>query len=444
MRVTQASGYKETRDTIARDWSDYMLSAYPNALWMFIPNIGKEAVGYFKKWNLNVLWLSGGDDLGIDAERDDTETELLKHALSNNIPVIGICRGLQLIHFYYGGELERGNSDFEQHHCANRHQIKIGNEVREVNSYHKNIIKEITNNPNLKVLARCVIDNSVEAYINDHLLAMMWHPEREEKADEWNTVLIKNFLQNMNNRGIILAAGRGSRMGDETAIKPKCLTQLAGKPLLHWQLEAMHNSEIKNITVVRGYRADMLTGDFNVADNERWSVTNMVASLFCAPAFNGNTIISYSDIVYHSEHIKRLAAAPYDITITADKKWENLWLLRFDNPLDDAESFIYEGDKLIEIGKKTDTFTKIEAQYMGLLKLSKKGWQQMHDLYLSLPKERQDKIDMTSILNALLEIGVTINIVFIEGKWCEVDSYEDVLKYEEEMNINNNWEHDWR
>ncbi|MEZ5021705.1 MAG: gamma-glutamyl-gamma-aminobutyrate hydrolase family protein [Chitinophagales bacterium] len=444
MRVTQASNYEEARDTIARDWSDYMLSAYPDALWMFIPNIGKKAIDYFKQWDLNVLWLSGGDNLGVNAERDLTEMELLKYALTNNIPVIGICRGLQMIHTYYGGVLKRGNADFVNHHRAKRHQIKISNEIKEVNSYHDNIIKEITNSSELKVLARCVSDDSVEAYISDRLLAIMWHPEREIQANEWNTVLIKNFINSMSNRGIILAAGRGSRMGNETAIKPKCLTQLAGKPLLNWQLDSLKSAGIKNITVVRGYRADMLTGDFEVANNDRWGETNMVASLFCAPAFNGSTIISYSDIVYDSEHIERLAAAPYDITITADKKWKSLWSLRFDNPLDDAESFIYEGDKLLEIGKKTDTFGKIKAQYMGLLKLSKKGWQQMYDLYRSLSEEKRDKIDMTSMLSALLERGVTINIVFIEGKWCEVDSYEDVLKYEKEMNTNNNWEHDWR
>ena len=133
----------------------------------------------------------------------------------------------------------------------------------------------------------------------------------------------------METRAIILAAGRGSRMGDATASKPKCLNTLAGKTLLEWQLKSLTEAGLNSITVVGGYRRELLQGDFEVVANERWDKTNMVASLFCAKPFNGNTIISYSDITYHPEHVKKLNNSKADITITADKQWEGLWKLRF-------------------------------------------------------------------------------------------------------------------
>jgi hypothetical protein len=68
----------------------------------------------------------------------------------------------------------------------------------------------------------------------------------------------------------------------------------------------------------------------------------------------------------------------------------------------------------------------------------------MSDLYQSFSDLKKDKMDMTSMLNELLEKGVSIQVVFVEGKWCEADSYSDILAYEKELDTNKHWEHDWR
>ena len=59
---------------------------------------------------------------------------------------------------------------------------------------------------------------------------------------------------------IILAAGRGSRMRELTDTKPKCLLELAGRPLLHWQLDALRDAGVERIVLVRGYAAHTLVG----------------------------------------------------------------------------------------------------------------------------------------------------------------------------------------
>ena len=59
----------------------------------------------------------------------------------------------------------------------------------------------------------------------------------------------------MKTKAIILAAGRGSRMGDATASKPKCLNVLNDKCLLDWQLLSLRDAGIEEVTVVRGYRS---------------------------------------------------------------------------------------------------------------------------------------------------------------------------------------------
>jgi len=245
-------------------------------------------------------------------------------------------------------------------------------------------------------------------------------------------------------RAIILAAGRGSRMKEHTKEKPKCLNILANDTLLNWQLKSLKKALVEKITVVNGYKAELIKGDFKTVTNKRWSETNMVASLFCVPTINDDSIISYSDIVYNSNHVKSLVNAKGDIIITADLKWRELWELRFENPLDDAETFKSIGDKLIHIGGKADSISEIEAQYMGLLKLTAKGWNKMKEVFDSFSKETQDKLDMTTMINHLLNRDIEVDIVFVEGGWCESDSYEDIIVYEEQMKLKNEWTHDWR
>lgn len=252
-----------------------------------------------------------------------------------------------------------------------------------------------------------------------------------------------------NIQGIILAAGRGSRMCALTKDKPKCLLQLLGKTLLHWQLESLHSAGIKNILVVRGYKAELLTGDFETADNVRWAETNMVSSLQCAlPQVKGKTLlISYADIVYSPRHVEKLLVAKGDICITYDTLWQDLWAYRAENTTDDiladAETFKQKNGKLLEIGKKPRSLAEVQGQYMGLIKLSSKGIEVLLELFAALGQAKVDKLDMTSLLSLLLEKGIQITAVPVEGAWCESDTEEDIEKYEKALQTKN-WKHDWR
>ena len=84
-------------------------------------------------------------------------------------------------------------------------------------------------------------------------------------------------------RAVILAAGRGSRLGHLGDDRPKCLVELEGKPLIERQIAALRRGGVDEIGVVRGYRAEMIDfpGLYYFA-NERWAETNMVMSLAAA------------------------------------------------------------------------------------------------------------------------------------------------------------------
>jgi len=245
-------------------------------------------------------------------------------------------------------------------------------------------------------------------------------------------------------RAIILAAGRGSRMGKETKNKPKCLTLLKGKKLLEWQINSLNKAGIEEVQAVTGYKREQLSNYFKQTYvNEKWATTNMVFSLNCAPKSNGDTIISYSDITYSSKHVSALCESKHDITITADLDWLSLWSLRFDNPLEDAETFISSESGLISIGGKTENLEEINAQFMGLIKLTPRGWDIIFNVYNEFSQLQREKMDFTSLLNHLLKRGHHVKVEFVNGKWCECDSYNDVLTFEKQLQ-GSNWSHDWR
>jgi len=194
MRVTSAQGYNELRDTIAQDWPKYMSYLFPHANYFFIPNIEESAIDYCKKKNINLLIISGGDNIGLFEKRDKTELILLEFMINSKLPVIGICRGMQLIHHYFGGIIKDGNKDFVKEHRATEHKVVIKKEIIIVNSYHNCRIKESTLHSNLSILARNINDNSIEAFIGENLLGIMWHPERDLQFSEYTKQLVTKFL----------------------------------------------------------------------------------------------------------------------------------------------------------------------------------------------------------------------------------------------------------
>ncbi|WP_244147272.1 NTP transferase domain-containing protein [Desulfonatronovibrio hydrogenovorans] len=229
-------------------------------------------------------------------------------------------------------------------------------------------------------------------------------------------------------KAVILAAGRGSRLLTLTDDRPKCLVELKGKPLLHWQLEALREAGIHDILVVRGYCKDQITGDFETTENPRWNETNMVATLMAARDWllHQTCIVSYADIVYPCEAIHRLMQDGSSLSILYDINWLDLWQQRFEDPLSDAESFrLDEQGSLVDIGRKQVSIEEIQGQYMGLLKFTPKAARWVFDL-LDKSQELVDRLDMTSLLQLLMDQGKSIQAVPWDGPWCEVDNEIDL------------------
>lgn len=91
------------------------------------------------------------------------------------------------------------------------------------------------------------------------------------------------------------------------------------------------------------------------------------------------------------------------IAITYDPNWLELWEKRFEDPLEDAETFRLSGDSQVaEIGGQPGSISEIEGQYMGLIRFTPKGWAEFNRVRNALNQQERDEVNMTSMLQKIL------------------------------------------
>ncbi len=236
-------------------------------------------------------------------------------------------------------------------------------------------------------------------------------------------------------KAIILAAGEGKRLMPYTSGIPKCMVNVGGRPLIEYQIDVLKRSGINDIIIVKGHHANKIkiigTKTFT---NKRYYETNMVSSLFCAESeLNGDVIISYGDIVYSDSILKKLIKSKHNISVAIDLEWKRYWMERFENPLDDAETLkLSSGGRIIEIGQKPKSLEEIEGQYIGLMKFSSQGIRSLKNIFYKSKelKQIQNKnyknAFMTDLLQSLIDEGINVWPVNIQGEWVEVDTVKDL------------------
>lgn len=255
---------------------------------------------------------------------------------------------------------------------------------------------------------------------------------------------------------IILAAGQGTRLRPLTDDRPKCMVEIGGRSIIDRQLDTMHNCGLKDedITIIAGYRGDVLQKKFqdtqiDVIINENYENTNMVCSLMCARSLmeaQEDILISYGDIIYNEQVLQKILDEQSQSAVIVDDGWYKYWSERCENPLDDAETLMFdENDYLTEIGQKTDDLNKVQSQYIGLMRFKKDGLKAMLDLAAEAKRRSAsgealwrttrtyEKMYMTDLLQGLIDEGNHLKAVHIRRGWFEVDDCEDLKVVERKL-----------
>ena len=231
-------------------------------------------------------------------------------------------------------------------------------------------------------------------------------------------------------RGLVLAAGRGSRMNELTQESHKCEMLVSGRMLVDLLIESMGRAGISELAACTGYLRENVASHFHTEFyNPLWRSSNMVLSLFLASNWmeTDATIVSYADVIIPFSLLRSASAADGDICIPVDLGWEALWTSRFGDPLIDSETLRYDSDNnLIEIGNRPYSLAEVQAQFMGVVKITPRGWAQLKEMLGKLPLAEVLRIDMTSMLSLAVRSGINVKCLPTEEIWCEVDSESDL------------------
>jgi len=177
-RVDWLPERNERRDALDQNLCRWLVAAgyvpmpMPNVIGQMADSDPSLMQNWLAATKPDAILLSGGNDIGEAPERDNVERCLLAYAAEKHLPMLGICRGMQMLSVWAGSTLQPVDG-----HAGTRHRLQ-GELTGEVNSFHRFAVAVCP--PGFSVTATSE-DGSIEAIRHDTLpwQGWMWHPERE-------------------------------------------------------------------------------------------------------------------------------------------------------------------------------------------------------------------------------------------------------------------------
>jgi choline kinase len=249
-------------------------------------------------------------------------------------------------------------------------------------------------------------------------------------------------------RAILIAAGRGKRLGAHTEEIPKCMVQVEAKPILGWVWDAFRAAGIDELVVIRGYRGDILEGfvrnlmpNAHFVDNPEWQTNNVLLSLACARAYlDRPCLISYSDILFTPAVARAAVESPADIALVIDREFRTIYEGRTEHPLEEGEvaDLMHDGS-VARVGKRALPPADAVGEFIGLTKLGERGVATVARSLDALAR-RFDGRDhepfqraatyrnayLTDLWQELIDSGLRLEPVLIDGGWREIDTGQDL------------------
>jgi L-glutamine-phosphate cytidylyltransferase len=252
-------------------------------------------------------------------------------------------------------------------------------------------------------------------------------------------------------KAIIVAAGRGRRLGVETDDLPKCMVKVGGRAILHWQLDALAAAGADDFVIVRGYLGDRISAPaggpkLRFVDNPEWASNNILTSLFYAePEMSEGFLFTYSDIVFSPEHARRVAAATAPVALIVDRRWRDAYDGRTLHPVSEAELARVTGTgadaAVTRVGKRLVAAEEAAGEFSGLARFAPAGAAALREVWHEALASGLDapfgaaaalrQAYLSDGLNAVAARGVALGAVLVDGGWREIDTEQDLARAEQ-------------
>ena len=252
----------------------------------------------------------------------------------------------------------------------------------------------------------------------------------------------------MIDRAILIAAGRGKRLGAHTEEIPKCMVDVAGRPIFGWVWKALASVGVKELVVIRGYRGDVLESFIRgivpgatFVDNRDWQTNNVLLSLASARAhLDRPAYVLYSDIVFTPGVAAAAAASTAEIGLVIDRDFRTIYEGRTEHPLEEGEvSDLMPDGSVARVGKRALPPAEAIGEFIGLARLGPRGvatvartLDQLAHRFAGVEDEPFQRAKqyrnayLTDLLQELIDRGVRVDPVLIAGQWREIDTGQDL------------------
>jgi choline kinase len=175
-------------------------------------------------------------------------------------------------------------------------------------------------------------------------------------------------------KGIILAAGKGSRLNGTAGDKPKCLLRVGGQTLVEREIETLRRSGIDDIAVVVGCQADAVRlecgPDITYIENERFVETNSLYSLWLARPLlveGDGFVVMNCDVLFHPQLLVDLVSSRHEDALLIAYQEDDT------QPLGDEEMKIKVRRGRVVDMSKTMAAADADGENVGIVKFGAAG-----------------------------------------------------------------------
>jgi len=238
-------------------------------------------------------------------------------------------------------------------------------------------------------------------------------------------------------RAIVLAASRGSALGELTESRPKAMVKVAGRPLLAHIVSTYNAAGIKDITVVRGYCKETIDlPQLHYVDNDEFADTgellSLAVALDAATDAERDLLVSYGDVIFNRYILDALAETDEDFSIVVDTDWrESVNRDRVADYVSSSEPHSRRAfHRRVTLVRTAEELPEgdIHGEWMGFLRVAAGALPRLRQAVSQLAARSEcRRAKLHHLLTDLVERGEQVRVIYTTGHWLDVDSLEDVI-----------------